>query len=624
MHRASNPKAPAKSGPGERGIVLILALVALLLIAAVAATLIYMATSETSLVSAQKAGARSFYSAMGGIEEARYRLIPGLTAGPACPTGSQGGLNNTDPLSLACNTEAFARVPTIPPPGVPPSEILYVVNIPNGVAPANLDAIGSIPALAEDPTRAIEVPAAVTLRGVASIQLNSGTPNSLDWQWVRINVKTELASQQDLNLDGILDQDPVFLFQGRQYRANDLLVYDLDGLGPSLPGFVLPPPWGPNPLLAAPPITDRPCVAVICATPVYILTARGNVTFAGSPAANRMVRAEVGVPTAFALDAAIISQPGINLTGQMEASGRDICDPDCLGPTNNGVLSADDPDMSGNQAGLTDIFPPQNPAAGTGLNFNSYSELTVPANCRHYFPMQSEAKPADQTLNNTAARSDPHCDPANPSCKCQSNTVCGHFGCTTSYFSCVMADTPQQFDLDTLFSVLTPLARTMQEPVNNYYPQIDTKAGTPKVTCDATGCQGQSLQLGGFPFADPVAQTGADFINGANADPIITYVPGDFKCTSNCTGAGILLVDGDLELSASMSFYGIVLVRGNVTVLGGGSPNTPCNLYGSIITRGGVSTDLGGKICFQYNSCAQRTATYYAPLTGLSFREMPQ
>jgi len=614
MHRASNPKAPTKSGRGERGIVLILALVALLLIAAVAATLIYMATSETSLVSAQKAGARSFYSAMGGIEEARYRLIPGLTAGSACPTGSQGGLNNTDPLSLACNTEAFARVPAIPPPGVPPSEILYVVNVPNGVAPANLDAIGSIPAPAEDPTRAIEVPAAAILRGVASIQLNSGTPNSLDWQWVRINVKTELASQQDLNLDGILDQDPVFLFLGRQYRANDLLVYDLDGPGPSLPGFVLPPPWGPNPLLAAPPITDRPCVAVICATPVYILTARGNVTFAGSPAANRMVRAEVGVPSAFSLDAAILSQPGINLTGQMEASGRDICDPDC------GVLAADDPDVSGNQAGLTDIFPPRNPAAGTGLNFNSYGEVTVPANCRHTFPIQSESPPADQTLNNTSARSDPHCDPVNPRCKCQSNTVCGHSGCTTSYFSCVMADTPQQFDLDTLFSVLTPLARTMQAPVNNYYPQL----GTSNLSCDATGCQGQGIEIGGFPFADPVAQTGADFINGANADPIITYVPGDFKCTSNCTGAGILLVDGDFEISASMSFYGIILVRGNVTVLGGGSPKTPCNVYGSIITRGGVSTNLGGSICFQYNSCAQRTATYFAPLTGLSFREMPQ
>jgi type II secretory pathway component PulK len=69
MHCASNRKR-------ERGIALILALIALLIIAALAATMIYMATSETSLVTSQKAAARSFYSAMGGIEEARYRLVP--------------------------------------------------------------------------------------------------------------------------------------------------------------------------------------------------------------------------------------------------------------------------------------------------------------------------------------------------------------------------------------------------------------------------------------------------------------------------------------------------------------------------------------------------------------------
>ncbi len=587
MHRESNQK-------GERGIVLILALIALLLIAAVAATLIYMATSETALVSSQKAGARSFYSAMGGVEETRYRLITGLTA-------AQGGLNNFDPINPGTNTEPFARVPAIPPPGVAPTEILYVVNIANGVAPANLDAAGSVPTLAQDPTRAIEVPGAAILRGVASIQLNSGTLNSLDWQWVRVNLKTERASTQDLNLDGILDQDPVFLFQGRQYRGGDLLVFDLDGPGPTLPGNVLPFPWGPNPLLGFPPgtapITDRPCVAVICATPVYVLTARGNVSVGGAPAANRMVRAEVGVPAAFSLDAAILSQPGINVSGQMQASGRDICDPDCSLYAN----------------GTPYPFPP----GGWGAGFNAGNTTTVPANCRFNIPMQSESPVLDQKLVNTSARSDPMCDPAtNPSCICQQQVT--KKGTTTQY--CVLADQPQQFDLDTIFATLGPLARTMQVPVNNYYPQL----GTSNLNCDATGCQGQGIEIGGFPFVDPVNQTGADPINGTNSDPIITYVPGDFKCTSNCTGSGILLVDGDFEISASMSFYGIILVRGSVSILGGGAPSTPCNLYGSIITRGGVSTQLGGTICFQYNSCAQRNATYYAPLTGLSFREMPQ
>lgn len=600
MHCASNRK-------GERGIALILALIALLIIAALAATMIYMATSETSLVASQKAAARSFYSAMGGIEEARYRLIPGLTA-------QQGGLNNLDLLNPGSNTEVFARVPAIPPPGIPPSDILYLINVPNGAAPTNLNAVGSVPTAADDPFRAVEVPAAAVLRGVASNQLNAGTLGSLDWQWVRINLKTELASQQDLNLDGVRDQDPIFLYQGRQYRGSDLLLYDPDGAGISPPGGTLPFPWGPDPLLGwpppfpKPPITDRPCVAPICATPVYILTARGNVQVGGAPA-SRLVRAEVGVPTAFSLDGGIFSQPGIDLQGNMQASGRDICDPDCS-------TMLDDPLTGANENGQTNIFPPDLPAIGWGGNFDSYSQQSVPANCRNVIPAQSESPPGAQLLSN-AGRTDPHCDPAvNPNCVCDP-PVCGHAGC--QYSTCVVANAPQQFDLDQLFSVLIPLARTLQLPVNNYYPQIDGSLTTP-----GGEFHGNDLELGGFPFADPVAKTGADFINGVNADPIITYVPGNLKCTSKCTGAGILMVDGDLELNSSMSFYGIVLVRGSVSILGGGAPATPCNIYGSLITRGGVQTNLGGSICFQYNSCAQRSAAYYSPLTGLAFRELPQ
>jgi hypothetical protein len=330
----------------------------------------------------------------------------------------------------------------------------------------------------------------------------------------------------------------------------------------------------------------------------------------GGAPASRLVRAEVGVPAAFSLDGGIFSQPGIDLQGNMQASGRDICDPDCS-------TMLDDPLTNNNENGFTNIFPPSIPAIGWGGNFDSWSQASVPPNCRSVVPAQSESPQGAQLLS-TSGRTDPHCDPAvNPNCVCQP-PLCGHSGC--QYYTCVMANAPQQFDLDQLFAVLGPLARTMQVPVDSYYPQPSAS----NLNCDATGCQGNNLEIGGFPFADPVNQTGADFINGLNADPIITYVPGDLKCTNTCSGAGILLVDGDLELNSSMAFYGIVLVRGSVTVLGGGNPPTPCNIYGSLITRGGVSTNLGGSICFQYNSCAQRSAAYYSPLTGLAFRELPQ
>ncbi|MGH9789238.1 MAG: hypothetical protein ACRD4U_11115, partial [Candidatus Acidiferrales bacterium] len=85
-----------------------------------------------------------------------------------------------------------------------------------------------------------------------------------------------------------------------------------------------------------------------------------------------------------------------------------------------------------------------------------------------------------------------------------------------------------------------------------------------------------------------------------------------------------------LRLTASMVFYGVVIVRGNVSVLGGGDPpdlpdgSDMCNIYGGLITQGGVDTTVGGDICFQYNSCAQRNASFFAPTLNLSFREMPQ
>jgi hypothetical protein len=574
-------------------VVLLLALVALLLIAAVGAAIIFMASSESAIVGAQKVSTRSFYASSGGLEEGRYRLMVSIP-------NALGGIN-------AADTAGFARVPALPAPlnpvigpSAPPTEVLYIVNIPNPSAPANFDAAGSLAAvMAEDEFLAAEVPAAVTFRGVASIQPNAGDPNrSVLYEWIRINLKTELAAQQDLNFDGVLDEDPIFLFMGRQYRASDLLVYDFDGLGAGNPGDMLPPPWGPDPLAQAPPILDRPCVAVICATPVYMLTSRAEVPLPGSPPTSRLIRTEVAVPFAFSIDAGILSEAGIDVQGDIEASGRDICNPAC----------------SQYADGTAYAFPDW-PAG-----FNSSDTTTVPAACNYVIPVQSEAPAADQKVTNNSASSDPHCNPGvNPNCVC--STTVTHAGTTVN--SCVLAAAPPKYDLDQLISILRPLATVLQEgppgKAQNYYPQV----GTSNLNCDASGCQGQGLELGGFPFIGP-GQTNPDPVNGAGADPLITYVPGGLKCTSSCTGSGILIVDGDLELSASMAFYGTILVRGNVTVLGGGSPVTPCNIYGSLISQGGVNTDLGGGICFQYNSCAQRNASFFAPTLNLSFREMPQ
>src|SRR3990172_9588155 len=64
-------------GPAERGIVLLLALVALLLISAVAASLLYMTATESTVVGYQRSNTRVFNAARGGLEEGRARLSTG-------------------------------------------------------------------------------------------------------------------------------------------------------------------------------------------------------------------------------------------------------------------------------------------------------------------------------------------------------------------------------------------------------------------------------------------------------------------------------------------------------------------------------------------------------------------
>ncbi len=220
-----------RNADGQRGVVLLLALIALLLISAVGAAILFMAAAESSLVGSQRVSARTFYSTMGGLEETRFRMMPVIL-------DAQGGLNEP-------GTQFFAQLPVVPPPGgppPPPTDVLYIVNTNNPATPANFNVVAQLPA--NDIWLGAEVPAAVNLRAVASIQPGAGGNAAIPWQWVRINLKTELAANQDLNRDGFLDQDPVFLYSTRQYRARDLQAYDPDGPGPSGPGWMLPPRGG--------------------------------------------------------------------------------------------------------------------------------------------------------------------------------------------------------------------------------------------------------------------------------------------------------------------------------------------------------------------------------------------
>ena len=508
---------------GQRGVVLLLALIALLLISAVGVAILFMAAGESSIVGSQRLAARAFYAAQAGLEEARFRLLPTNQ-----PTGTPPqGLNYSDagvpvipctaseqPGTLVpCNTAGVIIYPTRP------ENVLYILNSTAATPPAPGCVPGTPASPTNDPFLTSEIPSPI-VSTTGSIQPGAGTVSSIPYEWVRINLKTERASGQDINLDGsTADDEPIFYYQSRQYRRADLLAFDAN---------VLPLPWGPPP----PPGAGRPCVAAVCASPVYMLTSFAVM----APASSRIMRSEVTVVPPFAIDAAVMSQPPIQVSGTSQYVGYDGCDPDCAG------------------------YPPGTP----------------PATCNIVVPLQSAAASGSNVSGNSAyTYPPPPCPPPG----------------TGTTKACVQQNVPFPYSVNELINMLRPLA-------------------TPLAPGGYTG-----LAMGRFPFADP--------INGAGANPVITYVGGNLKCTGGCSGAGILIVDGDFDFNASMEFYGIIIARGNVTALGGGSPTTGCNIYGAVLSGGVVNTALGGAICFRYNTCAQKNIFQNRPLLVLSFREIP-
>ncbi|MGH9805551.1 MAG: hypothetical protein ACRD4D_10305 [Candidatus Acidiferrales bacterium] len=554
----------------QRGVVLLLAIIALLLIAAVGAAILYMAAAESGFVGSQRAASRSFYAGMGGLEEARYRMLPGFQ-----PTGSPPlGLNYTDPLNLIgiggipifpCTASEMANtlVPcntiTVNAYPVRNWHVLYLINsaAANPAAPGNN--VNLPPAFNNDPFLPAEVPGA-TISTTGSIQPGAGTGTSVPYQWVRIHLKTERSARQDLNLDGTMaDDDPIFNYLGRQYRRSDLLLFDPTG-------SLLQPPWGPVP----PANSGRNCVAAVCAQPVYLVTA--FATTPGRVATGRVVRSEVSSLTGFSINAGILSQPDIHVIGGSQYIGYDQCDPDC---------------------------PPGMPFGTPFKDDNPYpSHVGDPGlipNCSSVIPLQSSAPSPQSDQSGTSYRTYPNtCTVTNP-------------GASHTY-GCIQEASPFPYDVAELINILRPSA--VQIPSGNYQ-------NIPSAT----------INFGTFP---PAPYPG-NLVSGAGAVPQTTYINGPLKCSSGCKGAGILIVDCPtctsvkpaLTLDASMEFYGIIIVNGPVSILGGGSPPSGCNLYGAMITSGSVTTDLGGSMCYRYNSCAQRDLFRNRPFGQLSFREIP-
>jgi hypothetical protein len=167
---------PAHRIDSESGIALLLALLVILSLTAFSLSLVLFTQSESRLSNTIAAQSQAYYAAVAGLEEARGRLNP-----------SALGAIGTLALPQQIN------------------QVLYLVNSTSQdpVNPTNASSPYYDYEYAQEFSGGFA--AAQVLPSVASDQPGAGTSYVIPYKWVRITLKTEYASQTDVNQDGILN-----------------------------------------------------------------------------------------------------------------------------------------------------------------------------------------------------------------------------------------------------------------------------------------------------------------------------------------------------------------------------------------------------------------------------------
>ncbi|MBI4467454.1 MAG: hypothetical protein HY656_08540, partial [Acidobacteria bacterium] len=199
------------------GVVLLLALVALLLISAVGAAILFMTATESSLVGYQRTTTRAHEGGLGGLEEGRSRLstsdpnyFGGLTLTLLFPQRVGDVLYITNP-GVGDNVQPWT-------PGNDFYDREYVTEW--GAAIETIAACGGDPfAVAPAAPCGWAVPSDQAPMAAAGLVLPE-----LPYKWVRITILTEQAANRDINGDGgALDPAIPVTWDSRTNRMNILV-----------------------------------------------------------------------------------------------------------------------------------------------------------------------------------------------------------------------------------------------------------------------------------------------------------------------------------------------------------------------------------------------------------------
>ncbi|HEU0007553.1 MAG TPA: hypothetical protein VFS12_16330 [Terriglobia bacterium] len=143
-----------------------------------------------------------------------------------------------------------------------------------------------------------------------------------------------------------------------------------------------------------------------------------------------------------------------------------------------------------------------------------------------------------------------------------------------------------------------------------------TTTGT-NVNCSGGNCSGANANLGTPPnLPPPLTPTNSPV-------PKYYYAPGNLQLSSmNTIGYGVLIVEGDLTIQGGAYYEGIIIATGTVNFVGGGG--TTINIRGAVISGNSIndtSSDFGGTVNVQYNSCSIANVFRQLPMVVLTFKD---
>jgi hypothetical protein len=272
---------------GERGVALLMALFAIMLLSAIAIGLMYMSDTETSINRNYRDQQRAFFAAQAGLAEVRERMTISNTGSHLIvgPAGLPGLANSVMYVTNAAPGETVT--PTVPGSRYFDTQLCH----------ENLAGLGM-----SNPGPGVQCTTASSAPGVYATPILSDAPfnataAALEYKWVRLTAKANMSGE------------PFYVDGGANSATyNTQVCYD--GLNEK----VLPAGYATC-------SSDPPPPQFMYMRPVYVLTALA-VTRTG---ARRMVQMEVAEQPPMITNAAVDSQDHVSLSGQLTVNGYDQC-----------------------------------------------------------------------------------------------------------------------------------------------------------------------------------------------------------------------------------------------------------------------------------------------------------